>query len=150
MKGNLFFGVLICFALISCSQQRSAEDYIAQGKEFYQQKSWQSAVIEFKNAVKVAPEDSQARALLGQTYLEVHNYPAAIKELKRAISLGYDSNQLLLPMAKAYLAINDYGSILDEIQVTDLQSLGVQARLYAIRGLAYLSTAQVDEAYESL
>jgi putative PEP-CTERM system TPR-repeat lipoprotein len=150
MKHNFVLGVFCCLVVLACSQQKSAEEHISKGKQFSQQESWQSAVIEFKNAVKVAPENSQARAFLGKSYIEIYNYPAAIKELKRAMDLGYERSQLILPLAKSYLAINDYKSILDEIDVSDSQSLGVQARLYAIRGLAYLSSENFDKAYESL
>ena len=82
--------------LASCAQQQSAEQYIKNGLGHYASRNWQSAIIEFKNAIKQDPENSLARASLGKTYLKVSYFDAAVKELERAESLGYDLNQIII------------------------------------------------------
>jgi putative PEP-CTERM system TPR-repeat lipoprotein len=149
-KFNYFVIASLVSLLISCGGGGSFDEYMKSGVDYYKKAQWKSAVIEFKNAVKLEPKDARARALLGQSYIEVNDFPAAIKELSRAQDLGFDRNQLVLPLAKAYLASNQSGKILEEIKASNDQSAGVQARLHAIRARALLSKDKKDEAYEEL
>ncbi len=145
-----FIVLSMVFSLISCGSRGSFDEYMNSGLDYFKKGQWKSAVIEFKNAVKLDPKDPRARAFLGQSYIEVNDFSAAVKELTRAQSLGYDKSQLVIPLGKAYLASNQHDKILEEILVSGRQSAGVQARVYAMRSRALLSNDKNDEAYEEL
>ena len=140
---------LLTAVLVGCNQE-SVDDYLERGKQFSANKEWKSAIIEFKNAVKLEPENAQARAELGQAYTQTFSSNAAIKELSRAIDLGYNKDELIIPLAKSYRQINQSQNILDNITVNDSQSKNTQALVNAYRGIAYLRLDQKDEAKKAL
>jgi putative PEP-CTERM system TPR-repeat lipoprotein len=143
--------VLCLFSLISgCNQDQSVEEYINSGQEYRDKKEWKSAIIEFKNALKQAPDNATARALLGKTYLETQSSSAAIKELNRAIDLGYQRSELLLPLGLAYRQAGEHQKIIDEIKPGDNQSIIEKATIMAWRGISYLSLGNKESARSSL
>jgi Tfp pilus assembly protein PilF len=143
--------VIIMFGLISgCNQDQSSEEYIKSGQEYLGKKEWKSAIIEFKNAIKQAPDNATARAMLGKTYLETQSSSAAIKELNRAIDLGFERSELLLPLGRAYRQAGENQKIIDEIKPDDNQSTVEKATIDAWRGISYLSLGNKEAARESL
>lgn len=152
MKIFIYTAVLLCTVSFSsgCSQERSSEEYIKSGMEFRDNKEWNSAIIEFKNAVKQAPENANARVILGKTYLETLNIDSAIKELSRAIDLGYDKIELSIPLGKAYLQAGESQRIIDEIVPAATQTDADKATINAFRGLAYLRLGDKKAARQAL
>ncbi len=134
----------------ACGDQKSVEQYIESGQKFYNNKEWKSAIIEFKNAVKQAPENAHARALLGKTYVQTFSSAAAIKELKRARDLGYGSSDILVALGKAYQQTYEYQNIIDEVQVEGQQDPQVQADILALRAIAYFKSDNDKEALTAL
>jgi tetratricopeptide (TPR) repeat protein len=53
-----------------------------------------AAIIELKNAARLALDDGDVRSRLGRLYLNTGQYAAAEKELSRAAALGIPANQL--------------------------------------------------------
>ena len=72
---------IVALTLVACGQQQSAKEYIESGLVFQATQEWSGATIEFKNAVKIEPENARARALLGKAYFETSEFAGAIKEL---------------------------------------------------------------------
>jgi len=60
-----------------------------------------AAIIELKNAARLALDDGDVRNRLGRLYLDTGQYAAAEKELSRAAALGIPANQLGLAPARA-------------------------------------------------
>jgi len=144
--------VLITFALllVSCSSQLTTEEYIQSGQELLEKEEWKGAIIELKNAIKESPDNAQARALLGEAYLNVYSSNAAIKELKRAMALGRDDGSLIILLAKAYEQKNENDNIISEIQVKISYDLDVKADIYALRAKAFLRDNKIEEAEKEL
>lgn len=92
----------IVFALIlgACSETKTAQQLISSGNNFVQVRDFSSAVIEFKNAVRLEPKNANARFVLANAYLEQGNYLNAEKELSRALSLGMDFSNIAALMAR--------------------------------------------------
>jgi len=147
-----FSTIIIALSLTStsCSQQRSAEEYIQNGQAYFDKKEWKSAIIEFKNAVKQAPENSKARALLGKTYVETFNALSAIKELNRAKDLGYDEKEIVMPLGRAYLQNRGHQKIIDEVIVDDRYTSVLKANIFALRAIAYLALGDRVAARKAL
>ncbi len=146
-KINIF--ALILF-VTACTEQVSTEQYMENGRSYFNEKHWKSAVIEFKNVLKHTPEHSEARALLGQTYIKTGSSNAAIKELKRAIEFGYDKNKLMRPLAKAFLQVDQLNNVIDEILPDKNQSKETQASIYAMRAIAYMGLKNEKQSLNSL
>ena len=50
--------VLLAVLLTGCGDQKTAQQYIDSGLSHIEKKEWKSAIIEFKNAVKLNPENA--------------------------------------------------------------------------------------------
>ena len=150
MKALHYFVLLLVVVLSACGDQKSTEEYIKSGEQFYAKKDWKSAVIEFKNAIKQSPDNAKARALLGNTYVETYSSTAAIKELKKAKELGYSTDDILLSLGRAYQQSNQYQNIIDEIKTSSQQSKSLQANILAMRAAAYLVTGNEKDAVQAL
>jgi len=144
--------ISITFTLFAsaCTQQVSTEEYMENGRKYFDERNWKSAVIEFKNVIKNSPEHSEARALLGKTYINTGSSNAAIKELKRAIEFGYDKGMLMRPLAKAYLQVDQLHNVVDEILPSKNQSKEIQTSIYAMRAIAYMGLKNKKQSLNSL
>lgn len=85
------FVVALCFLITACggSEQKYAK-HINKGKEYYASSQYKEAAIEFKNAIQIKPDGSQAHYNLGLSYLKAGGpafIPAAFKSLSRAAEL---------------------------------------------------------------
>lgn len=98
--------VAIALGVSACSDQKSLEQLLASASEHSAKRDFGSAVIELKNAVRLAPKSAQARLALGKAYVEQGNYVFAEKELEKAQQLGIDQANVapLLAQVKAKLA----------------------------------------------
>lgn len=102
MKFVSLSAAALLLALSSCSTSLSTEEYLQRGTDYMDKKEWKSAIIEYKNSIKQAPKNAQARFFLGKAYLQTFSSDAAIKEFKKAIEFGFDDNEVLQYLGKAY------------------------------------------------
>lgn len=142
--------VLLAMSLSACNQEPSAQEYFARGQEFAANKEWSSAIIEFKNTVRLSPDNAQARAALGKVYVESNFATPAVKELTKAISLGHNRIELLIPLAKAYRLSDQPQKIIDEIKIIDGLDNNDKAEIYAFRANAFLSQGNEQDAVSAL
>ncbi len=80
--------IILVASLSACDQTKNAQEYIQSGQLHFDKKEWNSAIIEFKNAIKQDAENANARAKLGKAYLKTNHGNAAINELIKAIDSG--------------------------------------------------------------
>jgi putative PEP-CTERM system TPR-repeat lipoprotein len=147
-KSNSISGalaLLTAITLVACSDDRpetllaSAKDYIAKGDN-------KAAVIQLKNVLQDAPNQGEARFLLGQTLLASGDASAAEVELKKAKELDYPSDQITPELARALLMLGQGKKIIDEYAQVDLGSAGSRADLKNTLGQAYLLAGKVELA----
>lgn len=80
--------ITLALTLSACSEQKTAEQLMASANVFSQQGKFATAIIDYKNAVRLDPKNSAARFGLGRAYLNQGNYISAEKELERSVALG--------------------------------------------------------------
>ncbi len=117
----------------------SARDYLAKGDRA-------AAVIQLRNALQQAPDNSQARYLLGMTTFEQRDFLTAEKELRRALELGYAEDAVLPSLARAMVETRNAGKLVDEYGTRTLQDADAQAAFQTALGDAWLAQRKVDEA----
>jgi putative PEP-CTERM system TPR-repeat lipoprotein len=141
---------LLLLAISACTPGKTTEEFLQSGQSYVDKKEWNSAIIEFKNAVKSDDKNGQARALLGKAYLEILSTKPAIKELSKAIEFGYDKNEILSSLGLAYSYDGENQKILDEIIPQESQPNSVQGSIYALRAGAYLRLKKSEQAIVAL
>jgi putative PEP-CTERM system TPR-repeat lipoprotein len=116
--------------LSACSDNESAQNYIAKAESSILEKQENAAIISLKNALKIDVDNAHARFLLGRLYLQSGNAESAVKELERANKLKYTVGKVLPLLARAYILTGS-----DE----DVLSLAKQAKLLAQPSTQYLA-----------
>ena len=96
-----------------CSEKESATQYLEQAKLAQQNKQDSSAVIALKNAIKLEPNNGEARYLLGRLYLSQGNALNASKELERAQRTQYDANAVSPLLARSQYLTEDFDAVLE-------------------------------------
>ena len=101
--------IALALGLSACSEQKTLEQLLASANEHSQKRNFSSAIVELKNAVRLSPQNAEARLALGHAYLEQGNYIFAEKELDKSLELGMDLSNAapLLAKVKAKLAKYD-------------------------------------------
>lgn len=116
-----------------------ARTYADEGK-------YKEAVIEFKNALAIAPENAATRALLGDVYLRMGQADAAENELRRAKEMGAKRELVTLPMAEALLLLGREDETLRMLGDASATEGLPPERLDVLRGDAHFSDGDYDSA----
>jgi len=118
---------------------KSAQEYIAKGDS-------NSAVIQLRNALQKAPDNAEARYLLGTLLAKRGDAAGAVKELRRALELNYPTDQVIPELAKALIGDGDAKELISEFGATALSNPGAQAAFKTTLGQAYLALGKPKEA----
>jgi putative PEP-CTERM system TPR-repeat lipoprotein len=117
----------------------SAKDYLAKGDS-------SAAVIQLRNALQKAPDDAEARYLLGTALTERRDPAGAIKELRKALQLGYPADSVVPALARALVDDGDAKELVTEFGDTKLGSSDAQAALKTTLGSALFSLGKPKDA----
>jgi tetratricopeptide (TPR) repeat protein len=71
------------------------------GINLRQQGKWQEAIVEYKRAIALFPDDENLHYNIGMAYAEGHNFALAVEEMQKAMRLNSD-----LPRLDANIAYN--------------------------------------------
>lgn len=118
--------------------------------DFLEKKDLKSVVIELKNRLQKAPDDGEARYMLGDVYLRLGFGEGAEKEFEQAAKRGVDANTLLYPRGKAMLLQAAYQRVIDEIREDRYAPQVVRAEVATLRGLAELGLNNLVSAEDQL
>ena len=88
--------------MLAACGQKSTTEYIESGNSLFKQQELKAAIIEYKNAVKSAPNNGEARFLLGKAYLADKQYDFAQKEFERALEFKYRLDTLIPLLSETY------------------------------------------------
>jgi putative PEP-CTERM system TPR-repeat lipoprotein len=135
--------------LAACSEEMTEADHLTRAEAAFNQGDVASMAIELKNALRLNPNNGEARYLLGQTYYNIGDGPSAEKELRRALELGIAKERIHVTLARAVLLNGEFRDLLREFPVEESMSTEDQAALLAIRGMAHLNLAELEAATES-
>jgi|GEM_PF-232515 len=118
--------------------RKSPEDHYRAGVELHQKGDLNSAAIELKNLLQSAPNNGEARLLLGRIHFAQGDLPAAEKELQKARELGVKDPQLAPLYANTLLMLNQPKRVIDEIKEQDGGAADSNAAILALRARAQL------------
>ncbi|MEQ1889598.1 MAG: XrtA/PEP-CTERM system TPR-repeat protein PrsT, partial [Alphaproteobacteria bacterium] len=107
------------------------------------------AMIHLKNAVRIDPDNIDARFLLGQFNLQRGDIAGAEKEFREARRRGMDDDKVLPLLAQALLGQGKAKELLAEISMDKLQG-ATRVTGYTLRARAYLVTNEIPKAKAEL
>ena len=144
----IFFFAIITAILPACSDGigQTPDEHINRAKDLQDNGDFNAAIIELKNALLQAPDNLEARFILGQIYVDTGDGPDAENELKRAIKLGLSPEAAAIPLTRALLLQVKFQQMLDISVAPESLNKTDQAELLALRGNAYFGLGKFDMA----
>jgi len=141
--------VTLSILVIGCSRDDPAS-LVASAKKYIGKRDFSASIIQLKNALQKEPENTEARYLLGLSFLESGDVGSAQIELKKASDLGLRTDELQLALARAGLARGASGKVLAEFGSKTLSSPKLQAELRALVGMAQFAQGRSAEGQAAL
>jgi tetratricopeptide (TPR) repeat protein len=157
MKKARTWLILLALAasVAGCSDTEQAKrEYFANGERLLNEKKYQEAIVEFRNAVQQDERYGEARLKLADAYAAAGNPAAAFREYVRAADLLPQSNEAQMKAATYLLLANQFDDARSRIlPVVERDPTNVEAQLLlgnALAGLKDLDGAvkEVESAIE--
>ena len=134
--------------LAAVDNSESAE-YVQEAKEYLKKGNLEAAIIQYKNAARVAPKNPDIRYELGKAYLKKADGLSAEKEFLRSIELGKPAGEVALDLSQAYLILRKYEEVLELVDPETAEG-DDKAQAYLFLGMAHQGLQQQDKALEYL
>src|SRR5262249_10913968 len=99
---TVLVGVVMMYAIWRASP-RTKQQFLLNGKTYYNEKKYSEAIIEFLNALQTDPRDREARYLLAQSYLSRKSLNEAATQLNALLEYYPDDQQASLQLGNIYL-----------------------------------------------
>lgn len=137
---------LSCVTLLNACGQKTTEEHLLAARQFAQAQDIPAATLEYKNAIKLAPNNAAARFELGQLYLQQAQYQAAEKELNRALENGYRASDVVPLLALVYQKTGAENALAGISHTTDGMTSVEQVEVGFRKLQALLQLEQKEEA----
>lgn len=150
MANRLLGGMLgVCLAIAACAS-RTPDQLLADARAALAAGELRTAEIHLKNLLQQQPNDSRARAVLGEVLLQTGQPAAAEQSLRKALDLGADAGSITLPLAGALVAESKFDEALEFIRTAaPLPRTADRVALLDLQGAAYRGLGQRDRAEEA-
>ena len=147
-KNLLLTAVTSALLLTSCSKEKSLEEHMSSASVAMQAQDYNSAILSLKNAIKMSPNNAEARVQLAIAYLSFGNLENAEKEFNKSFELGVDKAEYFPALAKLYMLLGQQDTVYD--LVLNARHLDdekyVQVLTYA--GMAAISANEIEKAQD--
>jgi tetratricopeptide (TPR) repeat protein len=101
--------ILIVGLSFGCSRSPQArrDSFVAKGRSFVQKRDYSRALLEFKNAVRVMPDDAETYYELGKVYAATQDWQSALLSFRKATELNPKHTQAQLRLAQILSLTDD-------------------------------------------
>jgi tetratricopeptide (TPR) repeat protein len=147
--------LLLTTALAACSNDEADKQrYLQSGNEFFEQKKFQEAVVQYRNAIAIDERLAEARYKLAESYAALGDGANALNHYIRAADLLPDDNSVQLKAATLLSLAGRFDDAKTRVQrVLDADPRNVQAHVLLGNILAGLrdldgAVSQVEEAIQ--
>ena len=82
---NLLLFIIMTFIISISGCNKNKQQHISKGRKYLKERKYNAAIIEFKNAVNIDPNDYLVRLYLAESYFQTDKLYNAEKELKQVI-----------------------------------------------------------------
>lgn len=143
---RVIVGLTVILALSGCGKNYTPEEYIAAAKASLKAEKNNEAIISLKNVLQLDAKNSEARLLLGMTYLQEGIWLIAEKELNKALELGIEKNIVLPLLAQTYYHLNDSSALSELINNNSSVEADILIISRTYLGLSYVRDEEVNFA----
>jgi len=140
--------IALVLSITACSEQKTTEQLLVSAQEYSKQGKFSNAIIDFKNAVRLAPKNADARLGLGHAYLNQGNYISAEKELDRAVELGADFSKTAASLAQVKTRLDKFEEVEQQVKLIEELSDNDYLTVLSYAGMATLANGQETKAQD--
>ncbi len=146
-RATSYLSALIVLVLFGCGKAPSAAEYTEQARAFHAKRDHKAAIILLKSALSTAPDDSNARLLLGTLYNETGEYAFAEVELRRAQQEHADPFAVTAGLARSWLGRGEYKRLLDDLELLQKEHPELTPELLTLQGDARVGAGRQDAKF---
>jgi len=118
------------------------------GEIYMQQKRWKEAGDTLKQAISLAPQDSELAEWIGHVAIELHDYPSAVRILEQVYSRNPQDADALRDLADAFYLNENYLAALDAMdRLAKLET--PKPGSWFVRAICYDKLSRKAEAIEA-
>ena len=138
--------VLALTAGLAGCGERGAAELIAQARTSLAKKDTEAARINLKGALQKAPDNAEARFLLGELLFNSADLAGAEAELRRALELQHPQDQVIPLLASALVGLGKGELLVQQFGATTLADPAAQVRLDTTLALAEAGAGNLEGA----
>src|SRR6266511_1325053 len=105
---SVLLSLLLLAQACSRDPERAKQDYFKSGNQYFDEKKYSEAAIQYSNALKQDPQFGEARYKLAQSYAQIGNVAAAYGEYLRAADLMPDDRDVQIKAATILLLTGQF------------------------------------------
>lgn len=140
--------IALAISVSACSEKHTVEQYINSGQAHIAAGDYASAIIEFKNAVKLDSKSAVARLALAKAYMAKGNFIFAEKELLRAQKLGAEKIVTLPLLAKSSLKLEKFDDVISLLNSSDSLPDEEYIKVLTFAGISALLNSSEEKAID--
>lgn len=126
----------------------AADSLKMRGEIYMQQKKWKEAGDALKQAISLAPQDSEVAEWIGHVDIELHDYPAAVGILGQVHARNPQNADALRDLANAFFLSDNYAAALDAMdRLARLET--PKPGSWFVRAICYDKLSRKAEAIEA-
>jgi putative PEP-CTERM system TPR-repeat lipoprotein len=146
---RLVLALLCVSLLLSGCCLTGGHGILDRGAKYQAEGKYRAAYIEAKKVLQRDDKNGAAWLLLGQASLMLGNPTEALNDLQNAQANGVPKAQWVVPMGQVLQVTQQYDKLLKIVSPEKLTDPKVKGRAEVLRGGAYLSLKQLDQAKQS-
>jgi len=141
-------GVALLLLVTACAdEEKQVDEFMARGLAAVEAQNDDEAIIEFRNAIQLDPNDADAHYELAKAYLRTKQLNDAYWELTESVRLNPDNTKARLSYGAMSMAVGEFQEALDQADAV-VALLPDQSGAYVLRGQALARLNREDEAEE--
>jgi superkiller protein 3 len=126
----------------------SAEALKMRGEIYMRQKKWRESADALKQAILLAPQDSELAEWIGHTNIELRDYPTAVRILEQVYAHNPQSAEALRDLSDAFYLNENYAAALDAMdRLAKLET--PKPGSWFVRAICYDKLSRKAEAIEA-
>ena len=143
---SLVTGVILFWqAREQTAKAREFEQHFTRGKVLLDDKSYDAAINEYNEAIKINPKSSDSFAHRGEAFRKKQDFPRAVQDYTEAVRLNRQNYFALVNRAEVYCQLSDLDRAFSDFNEVVKQKPGYDF-LYEKRGACYENRGMYDEA----
>jgi tetratricopeptide (TPR) repeat protein len=136
--------VLLLFAACQSDEQK-LDEFRERGAAYFEEGQFKEAIIEFKNVLKIDPNDAEAHHQLARSYIANQKFREAFWELNETVRLDPSNKDARLTLTGLSLLIRDYEEVLRHAEAI-LELYPDNAGAWVAKGQALVQMDRMEEA----